>query len=428
MVMHNPEYPRTGGKRTIRHFTGLLGLNERDEYRVESVKRVKDRFEVVVKGAGGEDVTLVIESFAGDKPSFVATGNLALSYKGSSIPSDFAAALKKDAFSGLRDASIDTLSDVLENDPDTISEKGAEVQKISVKKALPVSKEIRVIPEKDEYADFFGREELICRKALALWLFNPCTAILHFDSECIPPPNFGNYMISTTNTPWDNKIRDRGRPRQAAKRYSEPDPDGFIAFTTDLREKDVILGSLQKEKDIFEYVFSRREAQPKIFFQGCVSVVSGTDTQSLFKKYKDKGTSLALYFRGGENVFVKNIFREITVDLRLQGKTDSGKKPNLVNIIGLSDRLTPDLLEQLGALGVEINTVLIPQVSADAAKIENAALNVFAPNMFYQDIYDQIRIDTSVKEIEIDAPYGFEGTRRWFEEIAARTGLEGNLK
>lgn len=436
--------PRAGGRRTVAFFSGLLGLNEQTDYRVKGVRLNEGRFTVEILGPDGDRLEAFVEEADAGKPFFLKTDALALCYVGSAIPASLAMHLRARAFAKRRDATVRDLHDVLDNDPDSrddVPRFEVVVPAVDTPAPADVRAELPARPGGKldvrealgpgylEGADFFGGEMILCYKVLAMWSFNPCTVILHGDSECFGPPNLGLDLAMTVSAPWDNHVRDIGRPASAPHRHAEPDPRALLLHVTDLRDTDVIHGARRREEAIFEHVFSRGPG-PVVFFHACVGVVMGSHIEDTYRAYKRRHHLPVLCFRGGENRALRDLYRELLIDLRLKTPPDPAAPGHRVNFIGYTGLLTRDLTDALARLGVETNGVILPALDADAiGRFERGGVNVMLANDLFQSFYDQLLVDTKVpRTVRPLGPYGVEGTQHWIEAIARETGLAGNLE
>lgn len=425
---------RYGGYRSIAFFAGLLGLDEQADWRVTAVTRTKGHYEVPIEKGGAPVTTLVVGAAEPGAPSFVGTKRLTVVYQGKDLPRDLADVLRSRAFRLHPDATIETLDDVFEGDPDVVAEAVAVEavdhdeldfqHKLRMRLAGPQS----FVADPDAFADFLARYEILCQKVVSMWLFNPCTLILHADSECFGPPNLGLNMVMTINAPWDNRVRDIGRPRAAAQRIAEPRSEDLLLYVTDIREHDVIAGSVSKERQIFADVFAKNPGLV-VFFHACVGVVQGSDIEQVYRDHKKRHGMPVLYFRGGENRALQDFYTEVLVDVRRGTPHPANAPKSLVNLVGYSGHATVDLLDGLKDIGVTVNGILLPQVTVQpVVDFEKAGLNVFLPNLDYENFYEQLRDGTGIEQhIAPDAPYGFPGTTRWYRAVAEPAGLAGRV-
>lgn len=410
---------RYGGDRSLTYFSGLLGFTEQAGFHVRAVRQEAAQFFVSVGSADGEfSAELYIEPVKQGAPSFLRGRHVALSYRGSSIPDALEQTLRKHALANSEDLTIEALQNVLGNDPDTSS-----VERSS---GGITTREHYLDARADAFADFLARQDILCQKVVSMWLFNPCTLILHGDSECFGPPNLGLNMVMVINAPWDNRVRDIGRPRRAAARHSEADPEGLLVHVTDMRENDVISGAVAKERAIFDKVFAKNPGLV-VFFHACVGVVGGSDIEGVYKHYKAKHHLPVLYFRGGENQQLKDFYREVFVDDRLEAPRLEQRSPHSVNLLGYTGhQLTDELEAILKRARVHINGVLLPSVNLPGVLLfENALVNVVLPNIDLENFYEQLLQDTSVPTtIRPQPPYGMGGTERWLRTVVQAVGCE----
>lgn len=428
-MTRSPGMPaRLGGARTRAFFAELLGLDAQSVYEVEAVSARDERFIVQLRAAERPQVALYVEAFEEGRRFMVRGRFVTASVQGQDAPTEVVNALRAKAFSRRPDVTMKDLEDVLAGDPET-SMGSAALAVGSTPKPKRVLEDDFPDRAPDAWADYLARVDILCQKVISMWLFNPCTLLLHGDRECFGPPNLGISMVMTINAPWDNHVRDIGRPRAAVPRYSEPNPDGLLAHVTDMRERDVIIGAREKELAIFQHVFDK-DPGLVVFFHACVAVVSGTDAYSIYKEHKAKHHLPVLYFRGGENQDLLNFYREILVDRRLSAaKTAARSAPRTVNLVGLTGQLTAEVQRAIEALGITVNGVVLPMMDLGAVeRFEQASLNVVMPNVDFQNFYDQLLLDSRVPQtIYLEAPHGLEGTRRWLAAIATACGREDRL-
>ena len=252
---------RHGGFRTVSYFAALLGLDGASEWTVSAVRFDGARFEVPVHHGGEEAAILYVGAVKPDEPAFLRSEHLRLVHRGRELPGPLLGLLERGAFRKHPDADLPAVEAILAGDPDVITSRahagsgngGATLrERIDQRLRGPDG----LLSEEDAYADFLARYDVLCQKVISMWLFNPCDLILHADSECFGPPRFGIDMVMTITPPWDNRLRDRGHPRGATSRVAEPRVDDLLLHVTDVRDHDVITGSRNKERAIFEHVFA----------------------------------------------------------------------------------------------------------------------------------------------------------------------------
>jgi hypothetical protein len=410
-------------------FSELLGLDPDGVHRVSSVAQRGTRIEIVVEsGTGEEPATFFIEHARDDAPAFAKTEELALSYRGKQIHAELGRLVR----AGLSRARcswqelLELLSEQTAVEPEV--ESGFEQRSDTLAQKIRARLDAAGGPMPDPwgYADFIGRYDLYCQKVISLWLFNPCSLILHGDSECFGPPNMGLGMVMTINAPWDNRQRDKGRPRGSVRRVTEPSTAAMPPFVTDIREHDVIAGSPALERRVVEHVFAS-DPGPVIFFHACAGVVAGTGMEQLVASYKRTHHLPVLYFRGGENQALRDFFKEILVDARKLTPRAAGTASSSLNLVGYAAIATETLVQSLEALGIRVNSTLLPGVDVPGVTaFENASVNVFLPNVDFESFYAQLRESSAVpRQLEPAAPYGIDGTRRWLRALAEACEIGG---
>ncbi|HEY3359895.1 MAG TPA: nitrogenase component 1 [Polyangia bacterium] len=426
MAQADPGAARRGGPRTVAFFSGLLGFDRQAEYRVRTVEHRDGRFAVDVKGPRGDAVSLLVEEAAPERACFHRSDALALSYQGAELPAEVARLLQKWAFVRPKGATPQALREVLENDPDTVALQPAAAAPVAAPPA-PTAQEV-LGPGFNLGTDFAAEHGILCYRVLSMWSFNPVTVILHGDSECFGPPNLGLDMVMTANAPWDNHVRDIGRPGRVAQRFTEPDPDALLLHVTDVRDADVISGTRDREKAIFKHVFDRNPTVV-VFFHACTGVVAGADMEEMYRAYKAKHGWPVLYFRGGENRLLQDFYRELLVDLRGTWGAAAVPAATKVNLVGYTGIANSELTGLVTNLGAEVNGVILPGIDVGSLqRFEGGGVNVVLGNNEWEDFYGQILRGTKVpREIRPHGPYGVRGTARWLETIAGETGLTPNV-
>ena len=159
-------------------------------------------------------------------------------------------------------------------------------------------------------------------------------------------------------------------------------------------------------------------------------MVAGSDIEDVYREHKEKHHLPVLYFRGGENECLEDFYREALVDVRQQTEHPGDAPASRVNLVGFSGHASAELLEGLERAGLEVNAIILPQVTVDAVvAFEKAGTNVYLPNLDFDLYYEQLRLETGIpRHLEPPPPYGFDGTERWMRTIAAQTAVEGGIE
>jgi hypothetical protein len=121
------------------------------------------------------------------------------------------------------------------------------------------------------------------------------------------------------------------------------------------------------------------------------------------------------------------VVREVLVRQRQQAEADFGGAPDprAINLIGFAqDDALVELRRLLAEADVTVNAVFIPRMNFAAIRdLPRAPLHVLYPNALWQNLYDQLLFDSRLRAVELAAPYGVAGTRRWLEAVGAAAGV-----
>jgi len=102
---------------------------------------------------------------------------------------------------------------------------------------------------------------------------------------------------------------------------------------------------------------------------------------------------------------------------------------------GYGLRNVPDIEEVrllasiLREIGVSVNACVMPALSLDVARRYLAAeVQILYPNAAYDATYKEYFEPMPIRTLRPDAPYGFDGTRKWLESAAAEFGLKSKVR
>lgn len=195
--------------------------------------------------------------------------------------------------------------------------------------------------------------------------------------------------------------------------------------STNLLEKDMVFGGIDKLRQTLEDVWDRYE--PKAVFIGtsCATGIIGDDIDSISAKYTQKlGIPVVpLHCEGfrskhwstGFDSTQHGILREI---VRKQPK----KQEDLVNVVNLwgSDVFTPMLKE----LNLRVNYVIDMATVEDLAQMSEAVATVGFCNTLSSYLAQGLEQNFGVPELKAPQPYGFAGTDAWLRGLAKLTNRE----
>jgi hypothetical protein len=196
--------------------------------------------------------------------------------------------------------------------------------------------------------------------------------------------------------------------------------------TTDLGEREVVMGGLDKLTTVLDHVMERGVDNMLFLSCTCVPFVTGEDVESVVKRYRAR-TKRPFFYLTTTPQSSLGVFREVLVKQRqaaeaaLEGRAD----PRAVNLIGFTrDASLDELAGLLGDLGLRVNAVFIPQMNFSVIpQLPHAPLHVLYPNVLWQNLHDQLLFDSRIRSIEPPAPFGLQGTRRWLEAVAEAAGV-----
>jgi len=202
------------------------------------------------------------------------------------------------------------------------------------------------------------------------------------------------------------------------KRDEVPDMNKF--YSTDLRERDIIIGH-NKLKDALDYAVENIKDKNIFLSNTCTPVVIGEDVESLVEKARKRNKRL-LYLTvtpQSMEIVLKDLFT----------KGSSGKRANdikSINLVGYEyDYYLKRLMSLMSKLGIYVKSVVIPSVSEKTLKkYRRGGFDIIKPNALWNHLYNQLISASSHKYKAIEAPYGFEGTTNWILQISNLLGID----
>lgn len=405
------------GEESIQVFSEIFRLGS-IKYKITAMGWIGNKIVVDIvptdrEPSSGGGITLYIARRIETQPALVKTRYLDIYYSGEGVDEVFVRHIQS---LRLEDCSIDDLIQIIKKD----REFG------SPKLPLPTS-ERSDRPENhldswggDQlYANFLAEGEFARGQLDSVNIYQNCVFIQHSDIECVSlKPNIDLRLIFfLVKYPWlsKNRLRYRGIARDDL-------PDANRFFSTDLREKDIIMGH-NKVREVIDYALENVKDKNIFLSNTCTPVVIGEDVESVVKRARKKRKDL-LYLTvtpQSMEVVLKDLFARSV-------RGSPSKKQNVINLVGFeSENYLRSLIDVLKRLGIEVNSVVIPDVSASVLdQYIKGGLDIIKPNALWRHLYDQIGCVSSHKYLSIDAPYGFEGTIKWIIEVGKFVGV--NIK
>lgn len=317
------------------------------------------------------------------------------------------------------------------------------------------------------YCDFETRRNV----RMSLEGSTPLVNVWHQDLECsYSTPNFEDRSLpSFYKFPWPNMERDneghdggddhdhdghdhdgpeerRGSQKKGGKgrkssrsRKQQQEQEGrddgaFGNIMTNIKDLDVIHGGGKKlDSALAEAVKNAKgRAEAIIVHSTCIPTVIGDDAEAVVKRWQARTKVPIVYMNHAESSC-----QELDVCLLLFKKLQENpsfakiaRSKRAVNLVGFPSG--PGLKELVGLLetiGVQVNACVMPAMSLDVARRYLAAeVQILYPNAAYAATYKEFFEPMPIRTLKPDAPYGFEGTRKWLESVAGEFGLKSKVR
>ncbi|NOZ01996.1 MAG: hypothetical protein GXP54_08935 [Deltaproteobacteria bacterium] len=416
----------SAGRRGIELFARLLGLDAPGcAFPVEGVNWEEDHVRVEVGTGADDDVIFMFRPMSEKTPAFVRTDHIAVTYRHKEIPADLAEMVAAGVPARLKGMTFDELVRQLALDPELAKAKEKTVSDASPGRLL----DMWGAPE--AWADFFADGEIERGRLDSIDLPRLFRVIQHGELECAQQsPHEYAPTVSMVEYPWDDRVRDLGMPA-FTRRFHDPPREAFedIMQTTDLTEQDVVRGNPEKIRSIMECVLKQPNPnqKPIMFSKTCVSVVTGEDVESEVER-QACNCDVPLFFLTVTRQSSLNLFKDLLVDRRLEAEAKAGPPdPDAVNLVGFPDtRDTAEVSDLLGRYGRKVNRLVIPDLGTDIIDdMPRASLNIIRSNANWRNFYEQVVEGSRIPHVEMTAPYGMEGTRRWLSGVLEALGREG---
>ena len=400
------------GEHSKRVFANILRLDEIG-YKIISMGWIGDKIvlELSQMNKPSEGLILNIGRRVDTQPSLLKTDSLDFYYSGQRGDERFTKHLLS---IDLKEWTFDRLIDILKKDP----EFG------SAKLPLPVAER----PDRprnhldswggdDLYANFFAEGEFARGQLDSVNIYENCVFIQHSDIECVClKPNIDLRLIRyLVRYPWLSQNTEK---YSGIKRDEVPDMNKF--YSTDLRERDIIIGH-NKLKDALDYAVDNIKDKNIFLSNTCTPVVIGEDVESLVEKARRKNRRI-LYLtvtpQSMETV-LKDLFKRC-------GSGKSYKNEKQINLVGYEyDYYLTKLISMVNRLGIKVNSVVIPNISdKELRRYRRGGFDIIKPNALWNHLYNQLISASSHKYKAIEAPYGFEGTKNWILQISSLLGID----
>ena len=302
------------------------------------------------------------------------------------------------------------------------------------------------------YCDFETRRNV----RMSLEGGTPLVNVWHQDLESnYSTPNFEDRSLPAFyKFPWPRSERDmddgprddgpRGgrngkKGRKGAKgprgmKPEERDDGAFGNIMTNIKDLDVIHGGGRKlDEAIGEAVKNAKgRAEAIVVHSTCIPTVIGDDAEAVVKRWQAK-TKVPIVFMNHAESGCQELDVCLVLFKRMQQDPSFariGRRARAVNLVGFpSGPALKELIGLLREIGVSVNACVMPALSLDVARRYLAAeVQILYPNAAYDATYKEYFEPMPIRTLRPDAPYGFDGTRKWLESAAAEFGLKSKVR
>ncbi len=397
------------GKYSIDRFTSLLKL-ENTGFEISAIGWIGNRIvlDILPKDNEKRKITLYIAKRIDTQQSLVKTKYLDIYYSSPDNNEDFASHILS---LDLSDRTFDDITGILRQDPE-LGNPSASLP--SFENPDRPENHLDSWGGRDLYANFFAEGEFARGQLDSVNIYENCVFIQHSDIECVSlKPNLDLRIVRfLVRYPWLS-----GNPEKYKNIRRDELPDVNKFFSTDLREKDIIMGH-NKVREVLDYAFSKVKGKNIFLSNTCTPVVTGEDVESVVRQAKSRGKNL-LYLTvtpQSMEVVLKNLFLSNNKKSRLK----KNRRKNVVNLLGYEkDVYLEKLTAVLQSIGIKVNAAAIPDVSPKTLRrYFEGGIDIFKPNALWSHLYSQLNSASSHRYAAPDAPYGFRGTVRWIREVA----------
>lgn len=264
-------------------------------------------------------------------------------------------------------------------------------------------------PPVPRWARFFAREELRRRRYGAFVPAQPAIDLQHGDLECrYTFPVEDGLSPGYLDAPW-----------RRANRETIAAP--YLALTTDLREKDVVSGGLEKAEEALRLAVGEAGADRLVAFNpACVPDLTGEDTAGLARRV---GARARVLFRpsDGSDMTLKAVTEAARSARAGVRHADGRVGAALLGFLGGGSQR--ELRLWLARLGVETGACLVPCL-ADACfrAAAEAAVLIAADDRLFCEAVRAVETALGRTAVRLPPPYGFSGARAWLMLAAEAAG------
>lgn len=204
-----------------------------------------------------------------------------------------------------------------------------------------------------------------------------------------------------------------------------PSPGNAIFLSTDLRDRDVILGGEAKLEQTLEGLAARPTRPALVVVQStCTPMVTGDDVVGASARVARR-TGLSIVAMDHDSSPTETVLRRM-LDAPAPR---AAREPGAVALVGMpSVRGEAELFEWLADAGVDLVARVLPDLSADAlANLAKAAAIAIHPWERHISVGERLGSSLGVPSRVMPSPFGPAGSLRWLEAMAALAHREAAM-
>ncbi len=262
-----------------------------------------------------------------------------------------------------------------------------------------------------QWRQFFSDFEIQRAGICGMRFTDPIAWITHGEGECthVEPTAFPR-PVFYTNLPW----------------IAEPTPHepGSVSYFTNLAEREAVHGGLTR----FEQALREALSAPRVRFvcvnNTCMPKITGDDVTSVIRRHRGRGAvpilSMNTDLSSPEATF-SNILAQAKQAAPRARRAKAGDVGAGINLVGFPPTgCRREIQDALRDLGIRVNTWLLPEVGLRGlAEYRRGDFSVVYPAQFWIETARGILAPLGPPCEVLPAPFGREGSLRWFERVVA---------
>lgn len=251
--------------------------------------------------------------------------------------------------------------------------------------------------------------------------------VWHQDLECaFATASFFGGHPSFFDFPWSaRRPAAAGGPRRPGDARRASRPERPASLVTNLRQLDVVHGGTARLEAALQAAARAWPDAESIQVTGtCVPTVIGDDARAAVRRLQRR-LGIPVYYSNPSGNEYGDATRAFVARVRRHGARRIRSGRLSVNLVGFPEG---PALDEIAALlevaGVDVRARVFPAFDLRQADGYLAATaQVLYPNADYEEAYAEAFEPLPIRTLRPPAPYGWDGTRRWVEAVAAACGV-----